>query len=78
MLTVASYIGSRFAAFFVCIFYAMMRLAEVARLTRSGCYLPETGWGILTFGDSTPAPGKEWTNTGDVHEEHGSASMTYG
>ncbi len=26
---------------------------------------------MLTFGDSAPAPGKEWTNTGDVHEERG-------
>jgi hypothetical protein len=25
----------------------------------------------LAFGDSTPAPGKEWTNTGDVHEDRG-------
>jgi integrase len=75
MLTVASYIGAwqgmRFVAFFACMFYGLMRPAEVARLTKAGCYLPEKGWGILTFGDSVPAPGKEWTNTGSVHEERG-------
>jgi len=75
MLTVASYIGARqgprFVAFFGCMFYALMRPAEVARLTQAGCQLPEEGWGSLTFGDSVPAPGKEWTNTGDVHEERG-------
>jgi hypothetical protein len=75
MLTVASYIGARqgprFVAFFGCMFYALMRPAEVARLTKAGCPLPEEGWGSLTFGDSVPAPGKEWTNTGDVHEERG-------
>jgi integrase len=75
MLTVASYVGARqgprFVAFFACMFYALMRPAEVARLTRAGCYLPEEGWGYLTFGDSTPAPGKQWTNDGEVHEERG-------
>ncbi len=75
MLTVTSYVGGRqgprFVAFFGCMFYGLMRPAEVARLTKTGCYLPETGWGTLTFGDSTPAPGKEWTNNGDVHEARG-------
>ena len=52
-------------------FYGLMRPAEVARLTKAGCYLPERGWGTLTFGDSAPAPGKEWTDTGDVHEDRG-------
>ena len=33
--------------------------------------MPATGWGRLAFGDSAPAPGKEWTNTGDVHEDRG-------
>jgi integrase len=75
MLTAATYVGARqgcrFTAFYGCMFYAMMRPAEVARLTKAGCHLPSTGWGRLTFGDSTPAPGKEWTNTGDVHEDRG-------
>lgn len=75
MLTVATYVGirqgPRFAAFYGCMFYALMRPAEVARLTKAGCYLPEEGWGALTFGDSAPAPGREWTNSGDVHEERG-------
>ena len=75
MLTAGSYVGARqgprFVAFYGCMFYGLMRPAEVARLTKAGCYLPEIGWGALTFGDSSPAPGKEWTNTGDVHEERG-------
>jgi integrase len=75
MLTVASYVGARqgprFVAFFACMFYALMRPAEVARLTRAGCYLPTEGWGYLTFGDSVPAPGKQWTDDGEVHEERG-------
>jgi hypothetical protein len=63
--------GPRFAAFYGCMFYALMCPDEVARLTKAGCYLPEKGWGALTFGDSAPAPGREWTNSGDVREERG-------
>ena len=74
-LTVASYVGARqglrFVAFYACMFYGLMRPAETARLTKAGCYLPGKGWGSLTFGDSVPAPGKEWTNSGNVHEERG-------
>ena len=33
--------GKRFAAFYGCMFYAMMRPSEVAALTRAGCELPE-------------------------------------
>ena len=75
MLTVASYVGvrqgPRFIAFYGCMFYGLMRPSEVAQLTKAGCHLPDRGWGALTFGDSAPAPGKEWTNTGKVHEERG-------
>ena len=47
MLTAATYVGARqgcrFTAFYGCMFYAMMRPAEVARLTKAGCHLPTTG-----------------------------------
>ncbi len=62
MLTAATYVGarqgSRFTAFYGCMFYAMMRPAEVARLTKAGCFLPVAGWGRLTFGDSAPRLGR--------------------
>ena len=35
--------GSRFAAFYGCMYYAMMRPSEVAALTAAGCHLPEEG-----------------------------------
>lgn len=75
MTVMATYVGAqqgaRFAAFFGCMFYAMMRPAEVAGLLKSGCKLPETGWGLLTFGDSSPAAGKDFTDDGAVHEDRG-------
>ncbi len=59
MLTACSYVGHRqgprFAAFYGCMYYAMMRPAEVAALTRDDCHLPEHGWGRLTFTDSSTA-----------------------
>lgn len=75
MLTYASYVGRRqgprFVAFYGCMFYAMMRPAEVTSLTEDGCHLPETGWGRLVFSDSSPAAGREFTDDGRVHEERG-------
>lgn len=75
MLTVVSYVGRRqgprFAAWFGCMYYAMMRPEEVVGLRRSGCVLPEQGWGKLTFSTSNPAPGRQWTDGGGVHEERG-------
>jgi hypothetical protein len=46
--------GPPFVAFYGCMYYAMMRPSEVGALTRSGCYLPEEGWGHLTFADASP------------------------
>ena len=63
--------GPRFTAFFACMYYAMMRPAEVSALTLAGCHLPETGWGYLAFADSTPAAGRAFTDDGRVHEDRG-------
>ncbi len=70
--------GRRFAAFYGCMFYAMMRPSEVAALTHSGCELPERGWGHLTFADASPAAGKAFTDDGQVHEHRGLKGRTKG
>ncbi|MFI7626476.1 hypothetical protein [Microbispora rosea] len=33
----------RFVAFFACMYYAMMRPAEVSRLREADCHLPASG-----------------------------------
>jgi hypothetical protein len=75
MLVMTSYVGAgqgpRFVAFFGCMFYAMMRPEEVIGLYRTGCSLPEEGWGLLTFSDSSPAAGRDYTDDGQVHEDRG-------
>lgn len=63
--------GPRFVGFYACMYYAMMRPAEVAALTRAGCHLPESGWGYLTFADSSPSGGRAFTDDGQVHEHRG-------
>jgi hypothetical protein len=59
-------------------YYAMMRPSEVGALTRSGCYLPDDGWGHLTFADASPAPGKAYTDDGQAHEHRGLKGRTRG
>ena len=75
MLVSCSYVGQtqgpRFVAFCGCMYYAMMRPSEVVALTTDGCYLPDQGWGHLTFADSSPAPGRAFTDDGKVHEHRG-------
>ncbi|MGI5348793.1 tyrosine-type recombinase/integrase [Streptomyces sp. CA-250714] len=77
-LTAVSYVGSvhrnrgrRLVAFFGCILYAAMRPAEVVGLRREDCYLPETGWGVLTLRETRPVSGKKWTDSGDRHDKRG-------
>ena len=70
--------GPRFAALYGCMYYAMMRPSEVAALTRAGCQLPRTGWGYLTFADSSPAAGRAFTDDGTVHEQRGLKGRTRG
>ena len=75
MLTVVSYIGRRqglrFAAFYGCMFYAMMRPSEVISLTGNACDLPDEGWGRLVFSEASTAAGRDFTNDGMVHEDRG-------
>lgn len=68
--------GPRFVAFFACMYYAMMRPAEVSRLRRADCHLPETGWGKLILEASTPEVGKDYTDNGELHDERGLKGRT--
>jgi integrase len=75
MLAAVSYVGRsqglRFLGFFACMFYGMLRPEEVAGLRDQDCELPETGWGRLILEKTRPAPGKAWTDSGDVHDDRG-------
>ncbi|MBG0828198.1 site-specific integrase [Planomonospora sp. ID67723] len=72
-LVVCSYVGRRqgprFVAFYGCMYYAMMRPAEVTRLRRADCHLPESGWGKLILEASAPEVGKDYTDNGELHDD---------
>ncbi|MFE3458578.1 tyrosine-type recombinase/integrase [Nocardiopsis aegyptia] len=57
-------------AFYACAYYAMMRPGEIVALDRDACAsLPPTGWGRLSFEDSSPRSGSGWTNSGNTHDD---------
>lgn len=60
--------GELLEAFFGCLYYAAMRPAEAAALTRDRCHLPETGWGVLTLRRGVVRAGRGWTRDGKAHE----------
>lgn len=75
LLIAVSYIGprrgQRLVAFFACTYFAMLRPSETAALSADDCTLPPTGWGRLELHQTSPAPGKQWTDSGDGHEHRG-------
>ncbi|KAA2252170.1 tyrosine-type recombinase/integrase [Solihabitans fulvus] len=78
LLTAVSYVGSRnkdrgahLAAFFATGYYSAARPAEGLGLREDDCTLPAEGWGSLALGESRPAAGKRWTDSGEVHDRRG-------
>lgn len=78
LLTAVTYVGRRnadrgahLAAFFAVGYYAAARPAEGLALREDDCTLPEEGWGVLMLGESRPAAGKRWTDSGEVHDRRG-------
>jgi integrase len=78
LLTAVTYVGRRnrdrgahLAAFFAVCYYAAARPAEGLALRERDCALPAQGWGELTLGESRPAAGKRWTDSGEVHDRRG-------
>ena len=78
LLTAVTYVGrrnqdrgARLAAFFAVGYYAAARPAEGLALRVQDCALPAQSWGELALGESRPAAGKRWTDSGEVHDRRG-------
>ncbi|MFB4288979.1 tyrosine-type recombinase/integrase [Nonomuraea sp. ATR24] len=76
LLTAVTYVGRRgrgrrLMALFACMYYAALRPAEAIALRREDCDLPATGWGRFLIDVSRPEVNRQWTDTGDAHEERG-------
>jgi integrase len=78
LLTAVTYVGQRnqdrgahLHGFFATVYYSAARPAEVLALRETDCKLSDTGWGELALGQSRPAAGKRWTDSGEVHDRRG-------
>ncbi len=60
--------GRRLHAFFATQRYAGLRPEESVALRVRDAHLPENGWGELVIHLATPEVGKNWTDTGEIHE----------
>jgi integrase len=83
LLTALTYVGSwhrargrRLVAFFATLYMAGVRPAEAVGLRESDCRLPKSGWGLLELDVTRPSAGKQWTDTGEVHDTRGLKQRT--
>ncbi|MEV0150578.1 MULTISPECIES: hypothetical protein [unclassified Nonomuraea] len=58
-------------AFFATLYFAGLRPAEAIGLRETDCALPEEGWGLLTLEVTRPSSGKQWIDSGTVHDQRG-------
>jgi integrase len=66
--TVGKTQGPRLRALYGCMYYGMLRPSEAVSLLATECTLPEQGWGLLEFSEISSAAGRDWTDTGEVHQ----------
>ncbi|MEU3285097.1 tyrosine-type recombinase/integrase [Streptomyces longwoodensis] len=78
LLTAVSYVGGygrargrRLVGLFACMYYGALRPAEAVGLTKGDLKLPETGWGTLLLNRTRPSVGKQWTDSGETHDDRG-------
>jgi integrase len=78
LLTAVSYVGGyrrargrRLVGLFACMYYGALRPAEAVGLTDADLKLPETGWGTVLLNRTRPSVGKQWTDSGETHDDRG-------
>ncbi|MGW8794130.1 tyrosine-type recombinase/integrase [Streptomyces althioticus] len=78
LLTAVSYVGGygrargrRLVGLFACMYYGALRPAEAVGLTDADLKLPEVGWGTVLLNRTRPSVGKQWTDSGETHDDRG-------
>jgi integrase len=78
LLHAVSYVGSyrrargrRLVGLFACMYFAGLRPAEAIGLAEADLTLPEQGWGTALLHRTRPSVGKQWTNSGESHDDRG-------
>ncbi|GAA0662826.1 hypothetical protein GCM10009548_33050 [Streptomyces malaysiensis subsp. malaysiensis] len=63
--------GRHLMAMFAAMYYGAFRPAEAVGLALPDCTLPKSGWGRVLLHRTRPLAGKQWTDTGEVHDDRG-------
>ncbi|MFF2366285.1 tyrosine-type recombinase/integrase [Streptomyces sp. NPDC058122] len=63
--------GRRLVGFFACMYFAGLRPAEAIGLAEADLTLPEQGWGAALLHRTRPSVGKQWTDSGESHDDRG-------
>lgn len=63
--------GRRLVGFFACMYFAGLRPAEAIGLAEPDLTLPEQGWGVALLHRTRPSVGKQWTDSGESHDDRG-------
>ncbi|MFF4965291.1 tyrosine-type recombinase/integrase [Streptomyces sp. NPDC001037] len=78
LLTAVSYVGGydrargrRLVGLFACMYYGALRPAEAVGLTSADVRLTEDGWGTVLLNRTRPSVGKQWTDSGETHDDRG-------
>ncbi|KOV75996.1 integrase [Streptomyces sp. NRRL WC-3723] len=78
LLTAVSYVGGygrargrRLVGLFACMYYGALRPAEAVGLSSADVKLPEAGWGTVLLNRTRPSVGKQWTDSGETHDDRG-------
>ncbi|MFF8022753.1 tyrosine-type recombinase/integrase [Streptomyces sp. NPDC007896] len=63
--------GRRLVGLFACMYFAGLRPAEAIGLAEADLTLPEQGWGTVLLHRTRPSVGKQWTDSGESHDDRG-------
>ncbi|WP_393097413.1 tyrosine-type recombinase/integrase [Streptomyces sp. LN325] len=63
--------GRRLVGLFACMYFAGLRPAEAVGLVEADLTLPARGWGTALLHRTRPSVGKQWTDSGESHDDRG-------
>ncbi|MGW1022847.1 tyrosine-type recombinase/integrase [Streptomyces sp. NPDC002577] len=78
LLAAVSYVGGyrrargrRMVGLFAAMYFGGLRPAEAVGLAETDLVLPKTGWGSVLLHRTRPSAGKQWTDSGETHDDRG-------
>lgn len=78
LLAAVSYVGGyrrargrRLVGLFAAMYFGGLRPAEAVGLVETDLVLPKQGWGVALLHRTRPSVGKQWTDSGETHDDRG-------